>query len=171
MARVRSHAVPERALHAKYGRDGGYADCFVTEVARAVTHAEFVAAFYTTWLFNLERFFLTWTVDKPSTDSEVHALARGERTTFAAWSLEDRAPDQLLMRDYLGKTRSWFMVEPRGDAAGTRLYFGTGIAAITDRKSGGKRLSGGFNARLGFHKLYARALLSCARARLERSRG
>jgi hypothetical protein len=171
MPGVTRQPVPETALHARYARDGGHADCFVTDIARQVTHAEFVEAFYTTWLFKLERLVLTCLVSKPSTDAEARALARGERDRFAAWFLEARAPDELLMYDFQDRTRSWLKVEPlNGDLSGTRLYFGTGIRAITD-SSGAKRLGGSFKFLMGFHLLYARALLSTARSRLERSGG
>ena len=161
--------LPAHALHAKYAVPGGYVDCFVTDIARPVTHAEFVAAFYTTWLFKLERFVLTWIVAKESTDEEARELARGERTSFAAWTVEARAENQLLVCDFQGKTRSWFMVTPvPGETAGTRLLFGTAIVPVTDPKTGEQRLSTGFRALLGFHKAYSRALLGAARARLEK---
>ena len=113
----------------RYANDGGYADCFVVDVPRAISHAQYVEAFYTSCLFKLERFVLRWLVAKPSTDAEAHALALGKRESFAAWSVEARAPEQLLVCDYQGKTRSWLMVEPGFDngAPVTRLYFGTGI--------------------------------------------
>ena len=37
---------------------GGYADCYATGIDRPVSHAEYVEAFYTTWLFKLERLVL-----------------------------------------------------------------------------------------------------------------
>lgn len=166
---IRPQPLPQHALHAKYALQGGYADCFGTQIGRTVTHAEFVAAFYTTWLFKLERFVLAWCVEMESTDREAGELARGERTSFAAWTVEARAENQLLMCDFQGKTRSWFMVaQLSGGTAGTRLLFGTAIVPVTDRKTGEKRLSAGFRALLGFHKIYSRALLSAARSRLER---
>ncbi len=172
MPGVRRQPVPADALHAKYANHGGHADCYVTEIAREVAHAEFVEAFYTSWLFKLERFVLTWLVNKPSTDAEARALARGERDTFAAWFLESRAPDELLMHDYQDKTRSWFKVERiPGPTAGTRLYFGTGIASITNRMTGARRLSVFFITLMGFHLVYSRALLAAARSRLARRPG
>jgi hypothetical protein len=155
------HPVPEDALHAKYARDGGYADCFVLDVKRNVTLAEFVEAFYTTWLFKLERFVLKWLVGKPSMDFEAHALASGRLTTFAAWSIEARTGDQLLMQDFQDKTRSCFIVTPiPGDNTGTRLLFGTGIK---------RHLGVGFISLLPFHRFYSRALLGAAVARLCRT--
>ena len=130
-----------------------------------MTQADYVEAFYTTWLFKLERLILTWLVDKPSTDEEARSLARGARDAFAAWSVEGRAGNQLLMCDFQSRTRSWLMVEP--GAASTRLYFGSGI--VPRMVDGTKRMGPGFRALLGFHKLYSRALLTAARTRLAKS--
>ena len=88
-------------------------------------------------------------------------------------SAEARAPEQLLVCDYQGKTRSWLMVEPGfdGDAAITHLYFGTGIVPVINRHTGERRMTLFFRALLPFHKVYARALLSAARSRLLASSG
>lgn len=166
MSVIHRAALPAYALLADRARDGEYADCYVVEVPQAVSHADFVEAFYTTWLFRLERVLLAWLVSKPSTDAEARALARGERTTFAAWNVEERVGNQLVMRDFQGKTCSWLMVEPL--PASTRLYFGSGIASRVDRVTGEKRMGRGFSLLLGFHKLYSRALLGAARSRLAR---
>jgi len=149
--------LPSFALLSRHAADGGYADCFITELPGDFSHAEYVCAFYTTWLFRLERLVLATLVFKPSTDRQACELARGERDAFAAWSVEARSPNQLLVCDYQGKTRSWLMVE-RQDGV-TRLYFGTGIV----------RLSRFFRALMPFHKRYARALLAAARSRLASS--
>lgn len=153
-----------------YRSAGGYADCYATGIDRPVSHAEYVEAFYTTWLFKLERLVLKFLVAKPSTDAEARQLAQGLRESFAAWTVEGRAPDQLLMCDFQAKTRSWLMVanEMRDGAQVTRLYFGTGIVPVTDKNTGAKSLSLEFRALLGFHKLYSRALLKAARSRLSR---
>jgi len=66
------------------------------------THDVFVEAFYATALFKLERWLLRFLVARPSTDAEAHELARGERYSFAAWSVEARTPDQVLLRDFNG---------------------------------------------------------------------
>ena len=148
--------LPPFALLSRYAADGGYADCYATELPGDYSHAEYVAAFYTTWLFKLERLVLATLVFKPSTDEQAEQLGRAERDAFAAWTVEARAPDQLLVCDYQGKTRSWLMIE-RQDGF-TKLYFGTGIA--------GRPLSAFFRGLLPFHKRYARALLRAARSRL-----
>jgi len=162
---IRREPVPEHALHAHYGRDGGYVDCYVTELPRVVPLAEFVEAFYTTRLFKLERWILAWSVKKPSTDEQAREVARGQRGEFAAWSLEARSADQLLMCDFMSHTRSWFMATPSGERS-TRLYFGSVVTARLDPATGERKLGGTYRALLGFHRVYSRALLRAARARL-----
>jgi len=159
--------MPEHALLARYSANGSYTDCYVTELPGNYSHAEFVAAFYTTWLFKLERAILRWLVRRPSTDWEAQQLARGQRESFAAWKVEARAPNQLLLCDFLGNTRSWLMVETRDDGGATRLYFGSAIVPRVDARTGEKRLGTSFRALLGFHRGYSRALLSAARSRLQ----
>ena len=165
---VTRQPVPDHALHASYSRQGAYADCYVIHVNREITLAQFVAAFYTTWLFKLERWILGWSVSKPSTDEQARQIASGEITQFAAWSMELRAPDQLLMCDFLQATRSWFMVAPGGPPPGTRLYFGSVVTSRVNPKTGQRQLGRSYRWLMGFHRLYSRALLRAARARLSR---
>jgi len=164
---VRPHALPAHSLLTRYETKGGYTDCFIVDVAGAHTHAQYVEAFYTTWLFKLERVVLTLLVAKPSSDLEARELASGNREKFAAWSVEARAPEQLLARDFQGKTCSWLMAEPGSvnGATTTRLYFGTGIVPRSVR-NGERRLTTSFRALLPFHRFYARALLGAAASRL-----
>jgi len=83
--------LPDHALLARYAGNGGYTDCYATDLPGAYSHAEFVAAFYTTWLFKLERWILLL-VSKPSSDHDAARLARGEIERFAAWTVEDGKP-------------------------------------------------------------------------------
>jgi len=87
--------LPTHALLTKYANAGAYTDCFVTEIARTVSHAEFVEAFYTGGLFKVERFLLRVFISRPSTDLQARQLAAGELNEFAAWRVEARAVDQL----------------------------------------------------------------------------
>lgn len=166
---VRRCELPDGALLQRYSVKGGYADCYGVEVAGTISHAEYVEAFYTTSLFKLERSILQLLVSRPSTDTEAKHLAQGSRDSFAAWSVEGRARDQLLMSDFTGRTKSWLMVVPMADSAtsNTRLLFGS---AVLPRGEPGEGRSLGFlfTALLGFHKLYSRALLTAARSRLAR---
>ncbi len=170
MPAIRACAPPDEALISKYARAGAYTDCYTAEIAGPVSHAAFVEAFYTSPLFRLERFLLTWLVSKPSTDAQARALANGASERFAAWRVEARSADQLLVCDFLSQTRSWLMIGPPdgGGTAGTRLYFGTVVVPIRDKVTGQSRMSLPFKVLLPFHRLYARALLNAARSRLTR---
>ena len=156
--------LPPGALLRRYQDSGAYADCYTVEVPRRVSHAEYVEAFYTTFVFKAERVLLSWLVSKPSTDMQAARLARGEVDSFAAWTVEARAAEQLLMADYLGRTKSWLMIAPSGDAA-TRLYFGSAVVPVHD-ESGQPRMGRSYSALLGFHKLYSRVLLQAAAAKI-----
>lgn len=172
MSPIQPHALPENALLGRYARGDAYTDCYATEVPASVSHAEYVEAFYTTAVFKLERLLLAWFVSKPSSDAQAKQLAAGEIRSFAAWDVEERSADQLLMSDFKRRTRSWLMVAPvhGGGAAATRLYFGSAVVPLVNRASGQARLGFAFRALLGFHKLYSRVLLRAACTRLARSR-
>lgn len=158
---IETSPAPDDALHAKYARAGAYIDCFTTVVPGRVSHSHFVEAFYTSRVFKLERLILKWIADKPSSDAEARELAAGVRNRFAAWTVEDRSTDQLLMCDFLGQTRSWLMVVSceRDGLPVTRLHFGSVVVPV-------RRFP--FNVLLGFHRLYSRILLRSATARLAR---
>lgn len=156
--------LPSEALLRRYAAKGAYTDCFATDVAVGVSFAAYVEAFYTSAAFRIERFLLTWLVAKPSSDADARRLARSEAETFAAWSVEARAADQLLVCDYLSRTRSWLMIAPNADG-GARLYFGSAVVPV-GVGAGAGRLGFPFNALLGFHKLYSRVLLGAARGRV-----
>jgi hypothetical protein len=163
---IRREPIPEQALHAHYACQGAYLDCYATHIDRAVTLEQFVGAFYTTRLFKLERWILSWSVNKPSSDEQARDLACGRRGDFAAWTQEARAVDQLLMCDFLKSTRSWFMLTP--GKQGTRLYFGSVVTSRQNPRTGRLELGAGFRLLLGFHKLYSRALLTAARSKLRK---
>jgi hypothetical protein len=174
MPSIHQCELPHGALLEKYQSRGAYADCYVTQVARPVSQAEYVQAFYATPLFRLERRLLAWFVSKPSTDAQASQLASGTLDSFAAWSVEERREDQLLMCDFQGRTRSWLMVAPveGQNSGGTRLYFGSAVVPARAPRAGARTSDLGWSFRLllGFHKLYSRALLASAKARLMRQR-
>jgi hypothetical protein len=164
---IQATPLPQAALLRRYASSDHYTDCYTTLIDRTASHDAFVKAFYTTWVFRLERWILRWAVGKPSTDAEAAQLAAGGSESFAAWRVEGRAPDQLLMCDFLGNTRSWLMTAPESGGR-TRLYFGSAVVARADPRTGERSLGASYRALLGFHKLYSRVLLSAARARLVR---
>ncbi len=169
MTSIRACELPDDALLRRYLSGGAYADCYVTEVTGVISHAEYVEAFYTTAVFKMERLLLSWFVARPSTDAQAGELASGNRTSFAAWSVEARKPDQLLLSDFQGRTRSWLMSAPASNNQ-TRLYFGSAVVPIVNRRTGEGSMGPAFRALLGFHKLYSRVLLRAAVTRLARSR-
>ena len=163
-------ALPPDSLLQGIANSGAYVDCYTTTINRSVSQAAFIEAFYTTAIFKLERLILRMAVARPSTDTEAGQLARGERDSFAAWTVEQRSDEQLLLRDFAGATRSWLMVSslPTDQSSMTRLYFGSAVVPVRDPETGRSRMSFAFSALLGFHKLYARALLLAAKSRLIR---
>jgi len=165
---VEAVALPPGVLLSRYEGGGGYADCFVATVPGRVSQAAYVEAFYTTPLFKLERLALALLVARPSTDAEARRLASGETEKFAAWTVEARTADQILLCDFQGASRSWLMsaADEASPAAATKLYFGS--ALVPRQKTG--RLGVGFRRMLPFHRLYARALLRAAVRRLARAR-
>jgi hypothetical protein len=167
---VRSCKLPANALLHRYCGSGAYADCYVAEVTGCVSQAEFVEAFYTTCVFKLERLILRLMVSRPSTDMEAKQLANGTTDSFAAWRVESRTPDQLLMSEFTGRTRSWFMAVGSASAhpLNTRLFFGSAVVPTRSAKTGRTSLGPVFSALIGFHKLYSWILLRAAAARLAR---
>jgi len=159
--------LPATSLLRRYVGGEGYADCFETGVDGTASFEAYVEAFYTTPLFKLERGVLRWLAARPSSDDEARELAGGRREQFAAWTVEGRAPNQVLLADYTGRTRSWLMTAPASPGEGTRLYFGSAVVTRKDAKTGRASMGFTFDALLGFHKLYSRLLLGSARSRLQ----
>ncbi|MEZ5960513.1 MAG: hypothetical protein R3C30_08790 [Hyphomonadaceae bacterium] len=157
--------LPDGALLQSYAAKGAYTDFFAAEVAARVSLASYVEAFYTSAAFRPERLVLAL-IGKASNDADVRRLARDDARTFAAWNVEARAPDQILLCDFLSRTRSWLMVEQTA-GEGSRLYFGSAVVPV-GMGSGRARLGFPFNAMVPFHQFYSRVLLSGARGRVLR---
>ena len=157
--------VPAKTLLDKYLVNGAYTDCYTTEVSSSLSFTEYIFSFYTTPLFKVERLILIFTVSKPSTDAQARQLADGRITKFAAWHVEDRSKNELLMCDFLGRTRSWFKIIPVSRTR-TQLFFGSAISSSQNPKSGKLSLGFGFRMLLGFHQIYSMLLLHSARLRI-----
>jgi len=170
MLLIEKCAVPANTLLARYLTDETYIDCYTTEISGQISFAEFVFALYTTTLFKLERFILKWTVSKPSADAQARQLADGNIEKFAAWRVESRGENELLMCDYSGRTRSWLMAIPANTNNGThtQLYFGSAVVPVRNSKTGKLSLGFGVQALLGFHKIYLVLLLNSAKSRIKR---
>ncbi len=160
--------VPADTLLHKYSKNGSYADCYSTDVFEQIAFPEYIFAFYTTPLFKLERLILRLIVSKPSTDIQARQFADGARDRFAAWDVEGRGANEILMCDFQGRTRSWLMATAVDTVSGarTRLYFGSAVVPIRNLKTGKPSLGFGVQALLGFHKVYSVLLLYFAKLRI-----
>ena len=153
MSIIEKTTQPPNALIQRYNSiPNAYTDCHSTDLPFPIYFPEYLLAFYTTPLFKLERLILLL-VRKPSTDEEARQLAEGKRTSFAAWTVEAREENQILMCDFMGRTRSWLMTVP--SEHGTRLYFGSVVVPKERTKSKMFPLGFFFHALLGFHKVYS----------------
>jgi hypothetical protein len=162
MGSIRACDVPADALTQKYCTRGAYVDCWIADADRPVAFAEYVAAFFTTPVFKLERWILRLLVDKPSTDDQARELASGGREAFAAWRVEARTPDQLLLHEFTGRTRLWLSVGLAENSPASRLYLGSVIVPVLDARTGRTGLGPVHGRLVGFHRLYSRWLLRAA---------
>jgi hypothetical protein len=154
-AGVRSAELPADVLLDRYHQSGHFTDCRVVEVAGSVSLGELIAAFYNSAAFRPERWLLGLVLGRGANAADVASLAAGTTERFAAWTVEARLPDQILLCDFQGKTRSWLMVEPL--SKGTRLYFGS--AVVTSRSRFDAFV---FRALLWLHAAYSQVLLRSA---------
>ncbi len=171
MFSVSKGRLPDNALLKKYQSQSvesdfeSYTDCYFIDVDGAIEFDKYIDEFYNSRLFKMERFLLSLLVSKPSTDLQPRLLALGKIDYFAAWTVEGRCNDQLLMCDYQAKTRSWFMLELI-DSSRTRLYFGSAVVKGKSTGKTGSAFSLVFYMLLGFHKVYSQALLYFAKRAL-----
>ena len=169
MPLIQQGELPKDALLEKYKQAGAKTDCYFVDIPKQVSQAQYIEAFYTTPLFKIERFILALVARRPSTDEQANALARSKTKNFAAWSVEAQTPEQLLLCDFMGKTRSWLKSTAISTADAnnsTRLYFGSAVVPKQDHTSGKARVGIGFQLLGGFHHVYSKALLKAAYARL-----
>lgn len=73
-----------------------YIDSYYAQLLFQISFPEYLLAFYTTPFLKLERLILL-RIRKPSTDEEARELANGLSASFAVWTIEARAEDQILM--------------------------------------------------------------------------
>lgn len=145
---IQAAPLPPGSLLESYRAAGGYVDCFIAEVPRAVSLPQLIEAFYTSRAFLPERWLIGALLGRRADNHDVARLAVGKVQRFSAWSVEARRDDQILLCDYQGRTRSWLMVQPI--AGGTRIHFGSAVVKPGDPA---------FKALLGFHRWYSRILL------------
>lgn len=151
---IHARPLPPGSLLAQHSGASDYTDCYTIDVPHMVSLAQFITAFYNSAAFRPERWVLHL-IGKGSGGEDVRALAAGEVQNFAAWSVEARSDNAILMRDFQQRTCSWLCVEELSGK--TRLTFGSGV-----RKPEGVAV----NMLMPFHRWYAKTLLKSAAARL-----
>lgn len=161
---IQPSLLPENSLLHRYTLSGAYTDCYYMDVPCNISLSQYIHAFYTSPLFKIERSILSLIARRPSTDNDAEDLANDRISKFAAWDVEDRSSNQLLLRDFMGRTRSWLMVSPleAHGSKGTRLYFGSAVVPKSVSSNGTKSFGVPFHALLGFHRLYSKALMRSA---------
>ncbi|MFK7835851.1 MAG: hypothetical protein AB8B60_06500 [Sulfitobacter sp.] len=158
---ARACPVPRDAFLARYVDQGAtYTDCFEVMHPGAVALPEFVEAFYTTWLFRLERLVLSVSQRRLIRDSDAAALASGAADSFAVWDVEDRGTTQVLLRDVSGHTLSYLAVAPK-DGGVTRLLFGSVVVPAP-----GAALPGWVRLTIPLHRFYSKLLLRAAERKM-----
>jgi len=160
--------LPKSALLNRYALSGAYTDCYCMDMSASISFAQYVRAFYTTPIFKVERSILSLVARRPSSDEGAEALAHERAMRFAAWDVEDRSSNQLLMRDFTGRTRSWLMASPFDvtGSMGVRLYFGSAVVPKSVAPNGHPSFGIAFHVLHGFHHLYAKALMRAAYSKL-----
>jgi len=165
MPAIIQDTLPKEALLGRYADGDAYVDCYAMDVPRRVDLGGYIAAFYTSRVFKVERALLGLVARKPAGDDDARRLAADQAERFSAWTVEARGADQILLR--CGRTRSWLMVAPPDGAAhGVRLYFGS--AVLPKGRAAGGRPAFDFpvHALSGFHRWYTKTLMRSAYANL-----
>lgn len=150
MPAIEAMPLPGISLLARRRGPECYRDALRAEVPGRVSLAELIAAFYGGGAFLPERLALRL-IGRGAGRAEIAALAEGRTTRFAAWTVEAREPDQILLADFQDFTCSWLWAEPL--ANGTALWFGSGVRR--PERAVVQRL-------MPVHRWYARRLLAGA---------
>jgi hypothetical protein len=165
MVQVIATTLPKSACLNDYEHHAGvYTDCFQTELPKGGTLESYINAFFNTWLFRIERMILNTAAKKLVSDEDIARLAQGTSNTMSAWQVERRDADQILLEVPQTPIRTWLMRSGEGEK--TQLYFGSAILPDAVDRNGNAKMPFLFHALLGFHKLYARALLFSAKRAL-----
>jgi hypothetical protein len=159
MPGVRRIPLPEHALLQSRRAAGAFTDCYALRIDHPVTLADYIAAFFTTPVFRLERWIIARVLGHASNDAQAHALADGSSDRFVVWVTEARDSEQILLG--VGRTATWLMIEPAPGA--TLLYLGSAI-----EQRGATRRTWRHRALLRCHDLYSRVLLRATARRLLR---
>ncbi|MEO0615526.1 MAG: hypothetical protein AAFY69_05260 [Pseudomonadota bacterium] len=156
---IKSGLAPSGCLLQAYQQPEHYCDSFSIRLPGTVRFADYVTAFYCSRAFRPERWLLALWPSMRAGDAHARALAEGHRDGFAAWLVEARRDNELLLVDRSGRTRSWLMASPKSSPQGERLttlYFGSAVCDVALQPPWWFKLT------RGFHVRYSRRLLASA---------
>ncbi|MEL7396055.1 MAG: hypothetical protein AAFN44_06750 [Pseudomonadota bacterium] len=161
MAKITQIPAPDDSfLHALACQTGAYADCFEATVACDIPQSDafqrFVFAFFDSPVFRVERAILRLAGKAPKDRSDPKALALGETDAFAAWRVERRADNEILLVVLNTPIRTWLSLQKEGSVA--RLRFGSAILP----QEGKDIPHWAFRVTLPAHVVYSRLLLRAA---------
>lgn len=149
--------VPSDTLLQEYAQQH-YSDCYTTTVQNDVDLARFITAFYNSMGFRPERLLLGFALSRHADNQSTADLAADKTQKFSAWTVEKRCPNEILLADISGATRSWLMVDAISPGL-TKLYFGSAVVGESGNEGRRPLL---FRALTPFHKVYSRFLLGSA---------
>ena len=164
MSRITKSEVPSGALSVVYLKQGAFVDCYYIDIPKKVSLSEYIMAFYTSPLFKVERMILSIATIRFALDGEALELSLGKSEKYSIWTVECRQFNQIILRDFTNKTRSWLMVQESsvGGADNTRLFFGSVVVPRKISESGQPIFGSLFHMFGRFHQVYSRALLRAA---------
>ncbi len=171
MSKVFETELPSHALTASYKEQRAFVDCYYMDIGKEISLDKYIQAFYTTPLFKLERSLLSLATFKHGKDDDALQLSLGNIDHYSVWMVEGREPNQIMLRDFTGITRSWLMVEEVSGSnsdseMSTRLYFGSVVVPKGVTESGQGSFGVLFHLFGKFHQLYSKALINAAYRRL-----
>jgi hypothetical protein len=148
------------------------ADCYSLEIDGKVSLEEFVEAFFTSQVFQVERMVLP----VASTDEQARQFARGTTADFATWRAVGRTEGEFLTIWGDGSPETteipksgtqgatWFRVEPAGtaDAPRTRISLGSSIVGTPNPLT-----SFVMGIATPLHGVYSQTLVQCAADNLQ----
>ncbi|MEO0487904.1 MAG: hypothetical protein AAF092_18555 [Pseudomonadota bacterium] len=145
--------VPADALLAAYCGDGNHVDAYQLSVSEPVALPDYIRAFFQTGIFRLERWILAVAAGASSSDYQIEDLAKGQGDRMAAWRVEARGDQEILLAVEGSPIRTWLGVVSGPSPA---LLFGSAVLAYKGRVPFAAR------ALMPFHAVYSRVLLASA---------
>ena len=166
MVQVIATTLPKSAFLNDYEhRAGVYTDCFQTELPQRRHSRELHQRIFQHMALSHRTHDPQHSREKASLRRRYRAIgARHVKHNVRLAGFERRDADQILLEVPQTPIRTWLMRSSEGEK--TQLYFGSAILPDAVDRNGNAKMPFLFHALLGFHKLYARALLFSAKRAL-----